>query len=190
MVTGHVTVLEDGKEIGEMRPARWFFNKREEEPTTEVAIRRATGEDLYIVLAGYDPARPDRDLRSHGQSAGQLDLARLRRDGDRHHPGAAARTRVRVRDRAGPGRCGAAATTSAAAVAPAPAGAPARAGDRQRGGDPAQSRSSGRLETEIMCTCGCRRSLANCGMPNCEGHAAQTDEAAGSSAGPARITTR
>jgi cytochrome c-type biogenesis protein CcmH/NrfF len=30
------------------------------------------------------------------------------------------------------------------------------------------------LEGEILCTCGCRRSLANCGMPNCEGHAAQT----------------
>src|SRR3970282_53866 len=36
-----------------MRPAKWFFNKHEEEPTTEVAIRRAPGEDLYIVLAGY-----------------------------------------------------------------------------------------------------------------------------------------
>ena len=30
------------------------------------------------------------------------------------------------------------------------------------------------LEGEILCTCGCRRSLANCGMPNCEGHAGQT----------------
>ena len=50
MVTGHVTVFEDGKEIGTMEPARWFYAKREEEPTTEVAIRRAPGEDLYIVL--------------------------------------------------------------------------------------------------------------------------------------------
>jgi len=50
MVTGHVTVFEDGKEIGTMQPARWFYAKREEEPTTEVAIRRAPGEDLYIVL--------------------------------------------------------------------------------------------------------------------------------------------
>ena len=32
------------------------------------------------------------------------------------------------------------------------------------------------LEGEILCTCGCRRSLANCGMPNCEGHAAQTEK--------------
>jgi cytochrome c-type biogenesis protein CcmF len=54
MVTGHVTIFEDGKQIGEMRPAKWFFDKRENEPTTEVAIRRAVGEDLYIVLAGYE----------------------------------------------------------------------------------------------------------------------------------------
>ncbi len=54
MVTGDVTVFEDGKQIAEMRPAKWFYNKHEEEPTTEVAIRRAPGEDFYIVLAGYD----------------------------------------------------------------------------------------------------------------------------------------
>ena len=56
MVTGHVSVFDDGKSIGTMTPARWFFAKREEEPTTEVAIRRGLGEDLYIVLAGYDAA--------------------------------------------------------------------------------------------------------------------------------------
>ena len=54
MITGHVTVLRDGKEIGQMRPARWFFDKHEDQPTTEVAIRRAPGEDVYIVLAAYE----------------------------------------------------------------------------------------------------------------------------------------
>jgi cytochrome c-type biogenesis protein CcmF len=53
MITGHVSVSRDGKALGQMEPAKWFYNKREEEPTTEVAIRRAPGEDLYIVLAGY-----------------------------------------------------------------------------------------------------------------------------------------
>ena len=43
MVTGHVTVSENGKVIDELQPARWFFNKHEDEPTTEVAIRRAAG---------------------------------------------------------------------------------------------------------------------------------------------------
>jgi cytochrome c-type biogenesis protein CcmF len=54
MVTGQVTVSENGKLIGAMAPAKWFYNKHESEPTTEVAIRRAPGEDLYIVLGGYD----------------------------------------------------------------------------------------------------------------------------------------
>ncbi len=54
MITGQVTVSEDGKVLGEMAPAKWFFNKHEQEPTTEVAIRRAPGEDLYVVLGGYD----------------------------------------------------------------------------------------------------------------------------------------
>lgn len=56
MITGHVTVSEAGKALGSMAPAKWFFEKRPDEPTTEVAIRRAVGEDLYIVLAGFDVA--------------------------------------------------------------------------------------------------------------------------------------
>jgi len=54
MITGHVSVFQDGTLIGSMAPAKWYFNKREQEPTTEVAIRRAPAEDLYVVLAGYD----------------------------------------------------------------------------------------------------------------------------------------
>jgi len=54
MITGHVTVFSGGKEIAKMDPARWFFAKHEDQPTTEVAIRRAPGEDVYIVLAAYE----------------------------------------------------------------------------------------------------------------------------------------
>jgi cytochrome c-type biogenesis protein CcmF len=54
MITGHVTVLRNGAEIAQLEPARWFFAKHEEQPTTEVAMRRAVGEDVYVVLAGYD----------------------------------------------------------------------------------------------------------------------------------------
>ncbi len=54
MVTAHLTVFEDGAEIGKMYPAKWFFRKREAEPTTEVAIRRQIAEDLYIVLPAFD----------------------------------------------------------------------------------------------------------------------------------------
>lgn len=53
MVTGHTSITKDGKAIGGMYPARWFFRGREEEPTTEVAIRRSFADDLYIVLAAY-----------------------------------------------------------------------------------------------------------------------------------------
>ena len=54
MITGHLTVFRNGKEIAELAPARWFYAKHEDQPTTEVAIRRAPGEDLYAVLAAYE----------------------------------------------------------------------------------------------------------------------------------------
>jgi len=54
MVTAEVNVFRDGKDLGKMYPARWFFRKKEEEPTTEVAIRRSIPDDLYIVLAAQN----------------------------------------------------------------------------------------------------------------------------------------
>ncbi len=54
MVLGSASILLDGKSIGIMNPGRFFFRKHEEQPTTEVAIRRGFAEDLYLVLAGYD----------------------------------------------------------------------------------------------------------------------------------------
>jgi cytochrome c-type biogenesis protein CcmF len=54
MVTAHMTVLRDGEEFAKMYPAKWFFRKHEDQPTTEVAIRRGFGEDLYLVLAAFE----------------------------------------------------------------------------------------------------------------------------------------
>ncbi len=54
MVTAEVSVEKDGDALGRLYPARWFYFKREEEPTTEVALRRGADADLYIVLAAYD----------------------------------------------------------------------------------------------------------------------------------------
>jgi cytochrome c-type biogenesis protein CcmF len=55
MVTGHITVKDaSGNVLDQMRPARWFFRKHEQEPTTEVAIRRSFAEDLYIVMPAYE----------------------------------------------------------------------------------------------------------------------------------------
>jgi len=54
MVTGHVAVSEDGKTLGTLHPARWFFRKHEDQPTTEIAIRRTVAEDLYLVMPAYE----------------------------------------------------------------------------------------------------------------------------------------
>jgi cytochrome c-type biogenesis protein CcmF len=56
MTTSHLTVFKDGVEIDKMYPARWAFRKHEAEPTTEVAIHRSFGEDLYIVQPAADVA--------------------------------------------------------------------------------------------------------------------------------------
>ena len=52
-VTGSVEVTRYGKPVGGMYPSRWFFFGHEQEPTTEVALRRSIADDLYIVLDKY-----------------------------------------------------------------------------------------------------------------------------------------
>jgi cytochrome c-type biogenesis protein CcmF len=54
MVTGHLTIFQGDKEVRKMYPAKWYFRKHEQEPTTEVAIWRRAGEDLYIVMPAFD----------------------------------------------------------------------------------------------------------------------------------------
>src|SRR5882724_1009810 len=56
MTTAYLTVFVDGKEIDGLYPAKWAYRRHEQEPTTEVAIRRTPAEDLYAVLGGYDLA--------------------------------------------------------------------------------------------------------------------------------------
>ena len=51
MTTAYIAVVVDGKQVDTMYPAKWAYRKHEQEPTTEVAIRRSLAEDLYIVLA-------------------------------------------------------------------------------------------------------------------------------------------
>jgi len=54
MVTAHLNVEKNGKAVGSMFPARWYYAGREQEPTTEVALRRGPAEDLHVVLAEFD----------------------------------------------------------------------------------------------------------------------------------------
>jgi cytochrome c-type biogenesis protein CcmF len=63
MITAYITLFEDGKEIGKMYPARWFYRKHEDEPTTEVAIRRSPTEDVYLVIGGYDVTEQSASLQ-------------------------------------------------------------------------------------------------------------------------------
>jgi cytochrome c-type biogenesis protein CcmH/NrfF len=49
-----MTAFRGDKVLGPMTPAKWFYNKRTDEPTTEVAIRHSFAYDLYVVLAGFD----------------------------------------------------------------------------------------------------------------------------------------
>ncbi len=51
MTTAYVAVFVGGKQIDELYPAKWAYRKHEQEPTTEVAIRRTLAEDLYVTLA-------------------------------------------------------------------------------------------------------------------------------------------
>ena len=49
--TALLSVFQGGQQIGNLYPAKWAFRNHENEPTTEVAIRRTFAEDLYVVLA-------------------------------------------------------------------------------------------------------------------------------------------
>jgi cytochrome c-type biogenesis protein CcmF len=66
MATAYISVFQNGKQVDTLYPARWFFRKHEQEPTTEVAIRRGIGEDLYVVFA-FDP-------QSLGSQAATLEI--------------------------------------------------------------------------------------------------------------------
>ena len=104
MVTSHMTVMRDGQTIGELKPGKWFFRKHEDQPTTEVAIRRGFAEDLYIVLAGFDVETQAATLHIVVNPLVNWIWAGIRRAGLRHVDHAAARARVHLRDVEGAGR--------------------------------------------------------------------------------------
>ncbi len=55
-ITAYVTVFKHGEEVARLYPAKWFFHKAPQEPTTEVAVRRTIADDFYVILAAYEPA--------------------------------------------------------------------------------------------------------------------------------------
>src|SRR5687767_277400 len=181
-VTAHITATRDGAEIAKLYPARWFFRGREDEPTTEVAIRRSLGGDLYIVMPAHAVAEQSATLEitvtplinwlwlGFGVLAIGTLIALL--------PETAFAFAV--------ARVPANATRSAATwllliglVMPAAIQAQDGPQPGDHGGLVSKSALQRRLEGEIICLCGsagCVRStLANCPMrPACHGHTEQT----------------
>ncbi|MDX2024651.1 MAG: cytochrome c-type biogenesis CcmF C-terminal domain-containing protein [Deltaproteobacteria bacterium] len=54
MITGEIAVFVRGKEIDRLQPAMWYYANKNNDRTTEVAIRRSPAEDLYMTLGNYD----------------------------------------------------------------------------------------------------------------------------------------
>ena len=165
MITGHVSVYEDGQLIERMHPAKWFYAKREGEPTTEVAIRRGFAEDVYIVLAGYEPAEQSATyavtinplvnwiwfgfvILALGTALAMMPETAF----------AFAVSKV-------PARAATASMLLLALLIPSTVLAQTTA---------ARSDLRKSLEGEVLCTCSCRRPMNDCPMePNCHGLDAQ-----------------
>jgi cytochrome c-type biogenesis protein CcmF len=163
MVTGHVAVFENGREIGRMYPARWFFNKHEDQPTTEVAIRRSFWEDLYVVMPAYDLQTQSATLHvvvnplvnwiwaGFGVLALGTLIALLPESAF-----AFAAARVPA----------GAATTGVLLLALLLPSAP----NAQTVAPVEKSQLRRQLEGDVMCTCGCRAPMKDCQMgPSCHG---------------------
>jgi cytochrome c-type biogenesis protein CcmF len=175
MVTADMSVFEDGKPRGSLYPARWFYRKHEDEPTTEVAIRRSPTEDFYISVGGYDPKDQSVNVEivinplvnwiwlGFAVMAMGTGLALLP---ERTFAFAMAKFPVE------------AATTAGAVLLvfllATNGWAQGTTGPHEGAGQNVVAQPMSplekRLQSEILCTCGCRRGVDVCGMPNCDGH--------------------
>src|SRR5688572_10059313 len=183
-ITAHVTALRDGKEVTKLYPARWFFRGREDEATTEVAIRRSIGGDLYIVMPSFEVAEQSATLEitvtplinwlwfGFGVIAIGTFIALLPETAFAFAVGRVPATAARAA-----GMWLILLASAAPAVIQAQDGPIAQ--PSATGGLVSKSDVQRRLEGEIICMCGssgCVRStLANCPMrPACHGHTEQT----------------
>lgn len=166
-VTGHFTVFKGSAEISKMYPARWFFRKHEDQPTTEVAIYRTLAEDFYLVMPKFNLADQSVDVEvvvtplvnwvwfGFGMIALGTLIALLPETAF-----AFARSSVPA------GATTTAALLLALSMSTEVFGQPAIHTDLEQA-----------VREQIMCSCGaCRRSLAKCGMPNCHGEAEQMEK--------------
>lgn len=168
MVTGHFTVFgRDGDQVGTLHPAKWYFRKHEDQPTTEVAIQRGFAQDLYLVMAGYELQEQTASLEFHVNPLvnwiwvgfGILAIGTLIA---LMPEGAYSFAAAKVPEGA--------VTTSLLLLALLLAPAAAAAQDSPPRGVVPRSDLQRALEDRIMCMCGCRQPMGSCQMrPNC-GH--------------------
>jgi len=167
MITSHMTVFHNGKEEGKVYPAKWLFRKHESQPTTEVAIRRGFFEDLYVVMPAFDAQTQTASVAVHvnplvnwiwfgfgllaigtgvallPESAYGFALAKM--------PAGAVTTSMLL-----------------LALVLSPGVVWAQQGETVQAVQRSEVRR--RLESDIMCLCGCRAPMGSCPMrPNC-GH--------------------
>jgi cytochrome c-type biogenesis protein CcmF len=169
MVTGHFTVRNSaGEEVTKLYPAKWYFRKHEDQPTTEVAIRRSFAEDIYLVMAGYEMQEQTASLEFHinplvnwiwvgfgvmaiGTLVALLPEAAYSLGTATVPAGAATTSLLLLLALLSPGRAFAQDATKALGVQP-------------------RSELQRALEDRIMCMCSCRQPMGSCQMrPNC-GH--------------------
>jgi len=65
MIFADVRVLEKGKEIGKLSPAKFIYKKMPDSPTTEVAMLHSIRDDLYLVVGSINPETKVASLQIH-----------------------------------------------------------------------------------------------------------------------------
>jgi cytochrome c-type biogenesis protein CcmF len=55
MIFTDMTVLENGKVLGHIEPAKFIYRTHPEMPTTEVAIRSTLRDDVYVIMSSVNP---------------------------------------------------------------------------------------------------------------------------------------
>jgi cytochrome c-type biogenesis protein CcmF len=174
MITGHFTLFHNGVELAKMYPARWAFFKHEE-PTTEVAIRRRLSEDFYLNMPAFQVKDKSASLEITinplvnwiwlGFAVMALGTGIVLLPESTFAFAMAKFPAPEV------------ATTAMALWLILGLAAPMFAQSTTQNVLPVpKDPLERRLHSEIVCTCGCRRALDNCGMPNCGGHAAQSEK--------------
>jgi cytochrome c-type biogenesis protein CcmF len=65
MLFADFNVFENGKSLGQIHPAKFFYAKNPDGPTTEVSLLQSMRQDLYTVIGTVDPQSKRGTFRFH-----------------------------------------------------------------------------------------------------------------------------